>query len=109
MQIKGIGAVGARDLEHVAETCGGHERRARAAALDQRIDDQCGAVIDQRCFRRLDAGLLEAVENAVDQIVIGRGAFCVENFLRGVVERDQIRKSAANVDGDGVGHSWFKG
>ena len=47
MQVERVGPVAARDLEHVAEARGGDQRRLGALALDQRIDDQRRAMIDE--------------------------------------------------------------
>ena len=57
MQVEGIGPVAARDFEHIAETLAGDQRGLRAVALDQGIDDQRGAVIDERA----SAGLIFAL------------------------------------------------
>src|SRR5581483_11939556 len=105
MQIEGIGPVAAGDFQNVAKALARYQRGGRAFALDQGVDHQGRAVIDQRRLRRFDPGFLETVENAVDQIIVSRGTLGVENFLRGMIERDQIRERAADIDGDGVGHS----
>ena len=47
VQVERIGPVAARDLQHVAEALGGDQRGLGALALDQRVDDQRGAVIDE--------------------------------------------------------------
>ena len=43
---KRIGPVTARDLEQIAEAFGRDQCRVRTAPLDERVDDQRGAVID---------------------------------------------------------------
>ena len=104
MEIEGIGPVAAGDFQNVAKTFAGNQRSLRAFALDQGIDHQRRAVIDQRRFGGFDLGFVETVENPLDEIVVGGRALGVDNFLVCVIEGDQIGKRAADIDGDGVAH-----
>ena len=62
----------APDLEHVAESLGGDERRASALALEQHIDDLRGAVLQRMDRARIDIDLRQAFENALDKVPIIR-------------------------------------
>jgi hypothetical protein len=61
-------------------------------------------VIYQGSFSRLDSGFPEAVQDAVYQIFIGGRAFRVHYAMGGMVERDQVGESAADIDGNGIAH-----
>ena len=88
MQIEGIGPVAAGDFENVAKALARHQRSLRAFALDQRIDDQRRAVIDQRRFSRFDLGFVETVENSLDQIIVGGRALRINDSMGFVIEGD---------------------
>ena len=101
MQVERVRPVGAGDLQNVAEALRRDERRLRAAALDEGVDDERRAVIDELRLRRPQIGLAEAIENTFDEIVIGRRAFGADDFLRLAVVADQIREGPADIHGDG--------
>ena len=101
MQVERVRPVGAGDLQNVAEALRRDERRLRAAALDEGVDDERRAVIDELRLRRPQIGLVEAIENTFDEIVIGRRAFGADDFLRLAVVADQIREGPADIHGDG--------
>ena len=104
VQIEWVGAVAARDLQHVAEAAGGDEGRAVAAALDDGVDHQRRTMVDEPRVRRRDAGLAHAFLDPVDEVVIGRRALGEQDAPRLVVEGDEVGKGAADVDGDNVCH-----
>ena len=104
MQVEWIGPVAARDLQHVAEALGGDERGLGALALDQRVDDQRGAVIDEARGGRIEFYLAEAVEDADNQVFVGGRALGVDDPVVVVVIRDEVGKGAADIDGHGKGH-----
>ena len=91
MQVERIGPVAARDFQNVAKPLARNQRGLRAFALNQRIDDQGRAVIDERGFGRLDFGFVETVENALDKIIVGGRALGVDHFVVFVIEGDQDR------------------
>ncbi len=104
VQIERIGPVAARDLEHVAEALGGEERGLGALALDQRVDHQRGAVVDEACGMGVELRLGEAVEHAVNQVAVGSRALGVGDPMGIGVVGHKIGEGAANVDGNGIGH-----
>src|SRR5690606_26868444 len=71
IEVKRIGPVRARDLQHIAEALGGYQSGPGAAALDQRIDDQRRAVIEEARVGRRNAALFEAIQNAFDEVPVG--------------------------------------
>ena len=81
IEVERVGAVGAGDLQHVAKALGGNQRGPGALALDQRIDDQRGAVIKQAGLPGPDPGILETLEDSFDEIAICGGALGVDDLL----------------------------
>ena len=104
VQVERIGPVAARDFEHVAKTRCRDKRRLGALALDQRIDDEGGAVVDEARLVRRQLHLVEAVEDAFDEISVGRRALGVGDAVAVVVVRNEISEGTADIDGDGKGH-----
>ena len=71
VEIEEIGAVAARDLQGVAKTLGGDEPDPDSAALGQRVDDQRGAVREERDRSGIDPGLFHHPEHPF--LVVRRG------------------------------------
>ena len=109
VQVEGVGSVAARDFEHIAKPCCRNERGLRAFALDQRVDDQGRAVIDEIGCARRELHLVEAVEDAFNEISIRGRAFGIDDPVTVVIIRDEIGEGATDIDGNGEGHfrkSW---
>ncbi len=104
VQVERVGPVAARDFEHVAKARRRDEGRLGALALDQRIDDERGAVVDETRLVRRELHLVEAVEDAFDEISVGRRALGVGDAVVLVVVRNEISEGTADIDGDGKGH-----
>ena len=104
VQVERIGPVAARDFEHVAKSGRGDEGRLGALALDQRIDDEGGAVVDETRLVRRQLHLVEAVEDPFDEISVGRRALGVSDAAAIVVVRDEISEGTADIDGDSKSH-----
>ena len=88
MEIKGVGPVAARDFKNVAKPFARYKCRLCALALNQRVDHQRRAVIDQRSFSRFDLRLVETVENSLDQIIVGGRTLRINDSMGFVIEGD---------------------
>ena len=104
MKIKRIGSIAARDFENVTEARAGNQCRLGAAALDERIDDQRGAVVDKIGFTGDHFGLLKTIENSLHEIIVSGRALRVDHLLGFMIEGDEIGEGAADIDGDCVSH-----
>ena len=73
-----------------------------ALALDQRVDRD-GRAVNQLvdCVRRRARSCSDAVDDALHQIVRRRQALCIGEVPGLVVEADEIRKGAADIDCNG--------
>ena len=99
-QIIGFRAVAAADDVDVAGAAGDDQSGLGALALDQRVDGD-GRAVDQLVDRgSRQAALADAVENALRELMRRRQAFGLDEFLRLVVEADEVGKGAADVDGN---------
>jgi hypothetical protein len=96
--------VAAPDLEHVAEAIGGDEPGARALAFEQRVDADGRAVDHQSRVGKASAGLIDAAEHAVQERLGRAEGLGVEHGTGRLVQRDEIREGAADVDADAEGH-----
>ncbi len=96
--------VAAPDLEHVPEPLGGDEAGQRALALEQGVDPDGGAVDDEAAVGQARARLVHAAEDALEQVVRGREGLRVHHRPGRLVERDQVREGAADVDADPESH-----
>ena len=81
-QVERLGAVAAADFQQVAEALGRQQRGLGAGALQQRVDDKRGAVLDEARIARVDRGLADAVEDGVAQLIIGRRDFWCRRLRR---------------------------
>ena len=90
--------VGAPDLDDVAETLGGHHRRAREPARDQRVGRDRGPVREQRDLGEVDPGLGHTAHDPVDRIG-GRRRLLNADEAGCLVHDADIGKGAADVDG----------
>ena len=72
-----------------------------AGALDQRVDGDGRAVNELVDGAGGEPALVQAVDDALDQIVRRRQAFGVDEAPGFVVETDQVGKGAADIDRDG--------
>ncbi len=102
------------ELEDVAEAAGGDKAEAGAAAFDQSVGDQGGAVdhvadVGERKLRRLQQ-FGEALEGA-DRWVVRRGqAFVQADFRKFRIQQNEVGEGAADVETDTVagrgGHAY---
>ena len=105
IKIERIGAIAARDFQHVAEALRGHQRRMAAFALNDGVDNERGTVIDQPDIGRGHLGLTHAIGDAFDEIVVGRRTFGIEHTAGFMIEGHEIGEGAADIDGDDIGHT----
>ena len=52
IHLKGHGPIAPADLDDIPEASGGHQGRAGAGTLQERVDDVCGAVLEQQRLRQ---------------------------------------------------------
>ncbi len=71
-EVERNGAIAAGDLENVAKALRRHQCGDRTGALDERIDDVGGAVLQQRGFVERRLGVLQPADHAGDEIAVGR-------------------------------------
>ena len=103
-QVERLRAVAAANLQQVAEAARGQERGAGAAALQQRVDDKRGAVLDEARLARIKPCLADAVEDRLAQVPIGGRALGVGDRSAFDVAGDEVGEGPADVDGDDGGH-----
>ena len=96
--------VAAADLEHVAEALGRDEAGPGALALEERVDADGRAVDDEPAVREPRARLVDAAEHAVEEIARRAERLGGDDRAGGLVERDQVREGAADVDADSESH-----
>ena len=101
-QIERLGAVAAADLQQVAEALGRQQRGLGADALQQRVDDQRGAMLDEARIARVDCGLADAVEDGLAQLIVGGRTLGVGDRAGLDIAGDEIGEGAADIDGDDV-------
>ena len=83
------------------------QRGLGADALQQRVDDERGAVLDEARFARVERSLADAVEDRLAQPIIGGRALGVGDRAGLDVAGDKIGEGAADIDGDDVSHECF--
>jgi hypothetical protein len=103
-QVERLGPIAASDLEDVAKALGGEQGGAGAGALQQRVDDERRAVLDESRAPRLELRLANAVENRLAQLPIRRRAFGVGDCAGFDIAGRKIGKGSADIDGDDIGH-----
>jgi hypothetical protein len=96
--------VAAADLEHVAEPVSREEPGPRALELEERVDPDRGAVDDEATIGQPHAGLVDAGEDAVEQLARSGEGLGGDDGARGLVERHEIRERAADIDTDSQSH-----
>src|SRR5262245_39079440 len=79
-----VRSITARDFQNIAEASARYQCGPGAMALDERIDDESSAVVDEGRLSRFDSGLSEAVENPAHEVVISGWALGI-NHLPGFV------------------------
>ena len=100
-KIVSLGPVAAPDNVDVAGAIGDDQCGFGAGALDQRVDGGSGAVDQLVDFARGEAALVQAVDDALHQVVRRGQALGVEKTTGLAVEPDEVGKGATNVDCDG--------
>ena len=85
----------------------GEQRGLGADALQQRVDDQRGAMLDEARLPRLELRLANAVEDRLAQAAIGGRAFGVGDRAGRDVAGDEVGEGAADIDGDDVSQNIF--
>ena len=106
-QIERLRAVAAADLQQVAKALGGEQRSLGADALQQRVDDERGAVLDEARLARVERSLADAVEDRFAQPIIGGRAFGVGDRAGLDIAGDEVGEGAADIDGDDIWHNVF--
>src|SRR5262245_45913440 len=99
-QVVGFRPVAATDDVDVARATGDDQPGPGTLAFDERVDGNGRAMDEFVDGRGRDAALADAIDNALHEIG-GRGqAFRLDETAGLVVETDQIREGAADVDRD---------
>ena len=106
-QIERPGAIAAADLQQVTKALGGEQRGLGADALQQRVDDERRAMLDEARFARVDLRLADAVEDRLAQPIIGGRAFGVGDRAGLNVAGDKVGEGAADINGDDISHNIF--
>jgi hypothetical protein len=65
-------------------------------------------VVEQRGFLWFNLGFAKTIEDAFDEIVVGRRAFRIGDLLPIVIERDKVRERASDVDGNRIRHVYSR-
>src|SRR5262249_14505933 len=99
-QVVGFGPVAATDDVDVARATGDDQPGPGTLALDQRVDGNGRAMDEFVDGRGRDAALADAVDDALHEIGRRGQAFRLHEPAGLVVETDQIREGAADVDRD---------
>src|SRR5205823_12198451 len=99
-QVEWLRAVAAPDLQQVAEALGRQQRCLRPRALQQRVDNERGSMLDEACLARIQLGFADAVKDGVAQLTVGGGAFGVGNRTSFDIAGHEIGKGSADVDCD---------
>ncbi len=100
-------AASAADLEQIAKPKRRHECGACAAPFQQRVDDLCGAVLEEVDFVGLDRDLAQAAQHAFREVApIGELLAIDDPGALGIVAHE-IRKRATDVGADEIGHERF--
>ena len=96
-EIVEIGAVAARDLQHVPKALGGDERGLRAGPLGDRVDDRRPTVDEVVHSVGVEPGLVDGVEHALREIV--RRAERLGDTERAglLIEVDEVREGPADI------------
>src|SRR5262249_28473287 len=92
--------VAAADLEDVTEALRGEESGARALALEHGIDADRRAVDREPTVGEIDARLIDAPQDAVNQPRRSAESLGVDDGSRGLVERDEVRERPTDIDAD---------
>ncbi len=96
------------DLEHVPEPLGGDEAGQHALALEQGVDPDGGPVDDEAAVGQARPRLVHAPENPLEQVVRGGEGLGVHQGAGRLVQRDQVREGATDVDADPECHGCAK-
>jgi len=105
-QVVNIVALLGAHFDDVAKSGGCDQAELRAAALDQRVGDQGGAVHDLADIRKLQAGrgddLGQALQRADGRVLRGGEAF-VQSDIRALgIEQNEVGEGAADVEADAI-------
>ena len=93
-------------LDDVAEALGGQQSDLGAAALDDRIGDECGAVHEIADFGEVEPGVRcqfhQPGQRAQGRVARGGQAFVQPQRSSRVVDQDQVSEGAADVEADPI-------
>ena len=104
-EIVGFRTVAAADDVDIAGSAGDDQAKFCALALDQGVDGDGRAVDQMVDCGRFEAGLANAIDDALDGIGGSGEAFGVADGLGALVERDQIGEGAVDIHSDPQAHS----
>ena len=104
-QVERLRAVAAANLQDIAKSPRGQQRGLGARALQQRIDDERGAVLDRGRLARIETGLADAIEDRLIQMTVSRGTLGVGDCASLNIAGNKIGEGATDIDGDEVGHA----
>ena len=97
--------VAAADLEDVPETLGRDQAGQGPFALEEGIDADRRAVDHESAVGQPRAAWIDAAEHAVEEIARRAERLGGRDRAGRLVERDQVREGAADVDADPQGHA----
>ena len=96
-QIVEIGAIAARDLQHIPKALGGDQRGLRACPLGDRVDHRRPAV-DEIVHRvRVETGLVDGIQHAAREIVRRAESLGDAERTGLLIEVDEIREGPADI------------
>src|SRR5262245_12095819 len=93
-------AVGSADEVDIARALRDHESGVGASLLDGDVDRDRRAMNEVVSVPRRNAGLRQAVPDALRQLMRRREGLRLDDAARGFVVGDEVGKGAANVGGD---------
>ena len=103
-QVVHVRAVGAGDLQDVAESAGGDQRRRRAVTFGKRVDHD-GRAVDEECHRsRIETRLANRVGNATMKLGRCGGSLGERDHPALLVERHQVGERASDIRGHSYAH-----
>jgi len=99
-QVVGLWPVDPADFINVAKSAGGHERRARAASLEQRVDPNGGAMQKQVSLIETRTRPGQARADSLDDPRRRGERLAEQQPAAGFVEHRDVGKGAAHIGGD---------
>jgi hypothetical protein len=94
-----VGPIPARDLQHVAKTRGGDERRFGALPLGNYVDNGGAAVNEKPHLARIDLREPDGVDHTLGEFARGGQRFRCAEVTRRFVKVDEVGEGATDIRG----------